>query len=300
VRSTVWTLTVSAAFAQQSAVFTRTFDVNGHPLPSVVSTQSGATRSQITRDINGRTVPVESSEERVLSDSSGIRITERIIKRYDPNGNPGPPERIRIEERKQVDGGVSTTTTISRGDSNGAFQLAERSTTVTRTASAHTQSITTVERPTLNGSMDLVERNEQSIDTTGDKTSENTTTFRRDANGKLAEFAKKTRQAVSSNGQVNENLAEYESASTGQIRLMRKSTTLIEPAGTRQVTVYLPDAEGKMQLSQQQMIEKTSTPTGTMEITSVRFAIPSDPGKLGPVRKVEETVCMGTCGRSQP
>lgn len=292
-RSTVWALTISAAFVQESAVSTRTFDGNGHPLPGVVSTQSGTTRSQITRDINGRTVPVESSEERVVSDSGGIRITERIVKRYDANGNPGPPERIRIEERKAPDGSVATTSIVSRGDINGAFQLAERSTTNTRTTGPHTQSITTIERPTLNGSMDMLERREQSIDTTGEKITEGTTTFRRDTNGKLAESAKKTREAVSSNCQVNENVVEYESASTGQMRLVRQTTALIEPGGTRQVTVYLPDAEGKMKLSQQQRIEKRTTPTGTTETTTVRFAIPSDPGKLGPARKVEETVCTG-------
>ena len=63
-------------------------------------------RSQITRDINGRTVPVESTEERVLSDSGSSRVIERIIKRYDANGNPGPPERVRIEETKEPDGSV--------------------------------------------------------------------------------------------------------------------------------------------------------------------------------------------------
>ncbi len=293
-------LSVFAACAQQSSVSTQTYDINGRPVSGVSSIQSGNSRSEVTRDSNGRTVPIETAEERVISDSGGVRIVERTVKRYDPNGNPGPPERIRIEEYKESAGTVRTITTVSRGDINGALQVAERATTITRSAEGRTESTTSLERPTLNGSMDLVEKTDRTIVASGAKTTENVRTLKRDTNGKLSESAKMTREAVTSNGRTNENVAEYEAASTGQMRLMRQSTAQIEPTGTRQVTIYLPDTQGKMELWQQKLIQRTETSTGAVETTTVRFADANDPGKLGPARKVEEAVCTGDCGRVKP
>lgn len=292
----VWLL-ASCAWAQQSAISSRTYDINGRPVEGVRSLQSNGSRSQITRDANGRIVPVETVEERVVSESGPTKVIERTIRRYDPNGVPGPPERVRIEETKEPDGTIRSLSTVSRGDINGSFQLVERSTKITRTVGNRVESSTAIERPTLNGSMDLVEKNEQTVVTSGPKTSENVTVFRRDPNGRMAEFAKKTREAVSSGGQVVENVAEYESASTGQMAIMRQTTATIDPGGTRQVTTYLPDAQGNLTLSRQQLIEKKETPAGYTETTIVRFASPNDPGKLGPPRKAEEIVCTGTCGR---
>ena len=94
---------------------------------------------------------------------------------------------------------------------------------------------------------------------------------------------------------MNENIAEYENASTGEMRLMRQTTVRIDPAGARELTVYVPNAEGKLTLFKQQVIEKKDTGDGTVETTTVRFALPSDPGKLGPARKAEEVVCTGDC-----
>src|SRR3954464_6815004 len=103
---------ISSAWCQQSVISTRTYDLNGRPVSGVSSVQSNGSRSQITRDVNGRTVPVETAEERVVSDSGSSRIIERTIKRYDANGNPGPPERVRIEETKEPDGTVRTSTAV--------------------------------------------------------------------------------------------------------------------------------------------------------------------------------------------
>jgi hypothetical protein len=297
VKCIVSLLAVFAAFAQQSTVSTRNYDVNGRAVEGVQGIQSNGSRSQITRDVNGRTVPVESVDERVLSDSGGLRVVERLVKRYDANGTPGPPERIRVEEQKQADGSIRTLTTVSRGDLNGSLQLTERSTTLTRVNGDRTESSTAVERPTLNGSFELQERRDENVVKTQAKTSENATTFRRDPNGRMTEVAKKTREAVTVNGQVNENVAEWESAATGAMRLMRQSTAHVEPGGSREVNVYIPDAQGKLTLFQQQTIAKKETPGGTVETTVVRFADPNNAGRLGPARKAEEVVCTGECGK---
>jgi len=79
--------------------------------------------------------------------------------------------------------------------------------------------------------------------------------------------------------------------------IMRQTTATIDPGGTRQLTTYLPDSQGKLTLAQQQLIEKKETPAGYTETTIVRFASPNDSGKLGPPRKAEEIVCTGSCGR---
>jgi hypothetical protein len=288
----------SALWCQQSSISTRTYDVNGHPVAGVSARNAGGSSKEITRDVNGRTVPIESVTERIVSDSGGVKVIERTIKRYDPNGTPGPAERVTIEERKQPDGTVQTSTTVARGNINGNFQVAERSTAISRTNGNRTETSTSIERPTLNGSFDLVEKDEQSVVTTGSKITENVTTTRRDANGRFVETARKVREAVTVNGQTNENTAEYESASTGEMRIMRQSTGRIDPTGTREVTVYVPDSTGKLTLFRQQVIEKKDTPSGTVETTTVRFALASDPGKLGPPRKAEEVVCTGDCGRN--
>jgi hypothetical protein len=287
--------------AQQPSVSsTRTYDVNGRPVEGVRTVQTNGSRSQITRDVNGRAVPVESVEERVVSESGGTRVIERVIRRYDPNGAPGPAERLRIEEQKHADGTVKTLTTVTRGDINGNFQVAERSSTLTRVAGERTESTTSVERPTLNGAFELYERRDEAITKSGAKTTENATTYRKDPNGRLSEVVRKTREALAVNDVVNENVAEYESASTGQMRLARQSTARVEPGGSREVTVYVPNAEGKMTLFQQQSIQKKETPGGAVETTIVRLADPNNPGRLGPARKAEETVCTGDCGKAKP
>jgi hypothetical protein len=61
------------------------------------------------------------------------------------------------------------------------------------------------------------------------------------------------------------------------------------------LTIYVPNTEGKMNLFKQQLIERKDTGNGAEETTTVRFALPSDPGKLGPARKAEEVVCTGDC-----
>jgi hypothetical protein len=51
-----------------------------------------------------------------------------------------------------------------------------------------------------------------------------------------------------------------------------------------------------LKLQEQQMIEKTPGPNGTVtETLSVRRPTVSDPNKLGPERQISQTVCKGDC-----
>jgi hypothetical protein len=292
-------LLASAAIAQQSHMVTRTYDLNGRAVEGVRTVQTDGSRSQITRDLNGSTVPIHSVEERVVSDSGGMRVIEVVLRPYDSNGTARPVEKRRIEEQVQADGTIRTRTVITRGDINGSFHVAERSSTITRLSGDRTESTTTVERPTLNGGIDLYERREETIVKSGARTMENTTTSRKDSNGRLSEVAKKTREAVASNGGVNENVSEFEAASTGHMRLARQSSIRVEPNGSREVTVYLPTPEGKMALFQQQTTARSVEPGGTMETTFIRLADPNNPGRLGPARKAEEVICTGDCAKTK-
>src|SRR5277367_5536317 len=123
--------------AQQSSVSSTTsVDVNGNVVrdgPSISQTKSssGSQTTVTTQSINGRSVPMEQVEERVLRDDASGKVTERIIRRFDPQGNPMPPVRQTIEELKRPDGSSSTQSTTYQSDINGNMQIAEKSVTDT-------------------------------------------------------------------------------------------------------------------------------------------------------------------------
>src|SRR5277367_4980349 len=124
--------------AQQSSVSSTTsVDVNGNVVrdgPSISQTKSssGSQTTVTTQSINGRSVPMEQVEERVLRDDASGKVTERIIRRFDPQGNPLPPARETVEEQIRPDGSSTLKSTTYRGDVNGNMQVVERSVTDTR------------------------------------------------------------------------------------------------------------------------------------------------------------------------
>jgi len=117
----------------------------------------GGTRTERVQSIDGRMVPLESVEERVLRDDAGGKVIERIIRRFSAHGDPGPVERERIEQEKH---GNETTTRMSRyrNDINGSPALIERSMTQTTQSGESKQSQTVVERPSVNGGLAVAER----------------------------------------------------------------------------------------------------------------------------------------------
>src|SRR5258705_5777458 len=131
-----------------------TVDANGHRVEGsnykVVESPTGSQKVETQRSINGRMVPIQSSEDRVLQQDSSFKVIERTIRAFDANGNPGPPTKVRIEERKNPDGSSTIQSTAYRSDINGNSQIAERAVTQIRKGAA-TETTTTIERPTLNG-----------------------------------------------------------------------------------------------------------------------------------------------------
>jgi hypothetical protein len=264
----------------------------------------GSSTPQVVRNANGRTVPVSRVEDKVVSDSGGVKIVERTIQQFDPNGNPLPPEKERIEMRKQPDGSEHTVTTVRRADVNGTLQLAERRTQIARKSGDISSVETTVERPTASSGFAVVEKiEEQERFAAPGRVSASATTWQRDSNGRLNEVAKRSAERTTEGERTVENTVEYESASTGQMRLMRQVVTKSEGART-EVEVFEPQAAGRAvssdarpQLSKRQVIERTSRPNGMVESVSVQFPMPNDPRRLTPLQKVEEFVCQGDCAQ---
>src|SRR3981081_4231238 len=76
---------------QQSSVWT--VDASGHrvegPRYTSVESPSGSQRAETAQSINGRMVPIQSTDDKVLRDDSQGKVVERLIRKYDANGNPG-------------------------------------------------------------------------------------------------------------------------------------------------------------------------------------------------------------------
>src|SRR5689334_756711 len=154
---------VATLFSQQSTQQSNswTLDASGHRVEgnavSIVESPSGSQRVETTRSINGRTIPIQSAEDRVLRQDAQSKVVERTIRKYDPNGNVGRPIRMQIEETKNPDGSTTIRSTSYEADVNGNFQLFERATTQIRKGAA-AETSTTVERAGPNGSLQTFER----------------------------------------------------------------------------------------------------------------------------------------------
>ncbi|MBI3282084.1 MAG: hypothetical protein HYZ57_19870 [Acidobacteria bacterium] len=299
------------AFAQQRNASTYTFDVNGRRVPGAADMEAraagAAARLQTTTSVNGRNVPIQSVEERVVADGPGLKVVERTIRRFDANGNPGPPEKVRVEERRNPDGSARIVTTVERGDINGHLRLAERSVSDIRKAADTTTTVTQVERPT-HQSVELVERREEKRqETPGGKVTEQSSVYRRDSNGRFQEAARSSLVRSLEGGTMVENAASYERAAGGGMELLRQtqSRAVRDPRGAErtEVDVFEPDLAGRVtapgerdpKLRERRVIERTPANGGFVETVSVARTAASDPATLGALQKVEETVCTGDC-----
>ncbi len=282
-----------------------TFDTNGNRQLTFESTVTKGAKAESVRNLNGGLSPVERTEERVIKDDATGRVVERIIHRYDGNGQPGPPEKLQIEERKNADGSRTIETQVFKGNLSGGFSMTEKTTAVARKVGNVETIDTQVARPNLNGGIELIERKQARIET-GDKTKEEALTIeRRDANGNFQTASKEVKQIKEANGATVENSAQYiANPATGQLQLNAQSVAELRkrPDGseTKQISVYGMNQPGRPnsdqpQLREHQLIEKKTTNGQTVESMSVRRPSVEDPGILGPSQKVSESICTGAC-----
>lgn len=303
---------LAPALAQESNVDTTTaVDVNGNrladgPAISHFVSPSGSQTLVTTQSINGRTVPMEKVETRVVRDDASGKVTERIVQRYDPQGNPLPPTRQVIEEEKRPDGSSTVQSTTYSTDINGNTQVSERSITNTQKSGSTVNSETTIQRPTVNG-FDTVEKQSQVLTKDGKNFQAESTTYRSDGNGGFYPAVRQTTEHNVQGNEVSDNSAEYERGPEGQLELHGQtvSKTVTRPDGSQEsvVSVYSPNVPGvvnasgaPLRLIEQDVISNEPGPGNSMVQTfSVRRPTISDPNTLGPERQLSQTVCKGDC-----
>ena len=293
-----------------------TRDVNGAPMAGVSSSYSrdgNSTRITETRQsLNGHNVPAERVEERVVRDEGGVRVVERLVERYDPNGNPLPREKRVITTTKHADGSVNEQQAVWRGDVNGNMALAERTDTETRRNGATVTSEIAVARPSLNASMDVVEkRNVVRTEGAQGAYEQNETVWRNGQSG-FYEAARRVTEHRDEGGRSSWNTAEYEVGSTGALELHRQvvRNTVKAPDGSETTEIDYLDrsaagavisgADPGLKVRAQEIVERVPGPGGSVrETVSVRRPSIADPSHLEPARKISETVCRGDCSEAQ-
>jgi len=294
-----------AAFAQQVTTNYGT-DLNGRRTVNSVhsSTSAGGatTTTEMMQSINGRMVPLQSTEERVVSDDASGRVIERTVRRFDANGNPSPAEKHRIQERKNADGSVSSVTTILHGDINGNYQVGERITTESSKSGNTTNSNIVVERPSVNGSLEVVEKQVRVLNEEKDATRSDLTSYRKTSDGRFTEALRVVNSSTIRNNDREENIAQYEPSDTGRLQLASQQVTRArknaDGSETREVDIFRnvpgraePTATPRLQ--ERQIIEQKKVGDQLVETTSVQRPTISDPNRLGPPSKIGERVCTG-------
>ncbi len=272
-----------------------------------VSTANDQTRTRVTQSLNGRQVPLEQTEERVLRNDATGKVTERIVRKYDPMGQLASTERVVTEEQTKPGGGSTARATTYRSDLNGRELETERRVSETRVAGTTTTNETSIQRPTINGSFATTEK--VTAVTSGDDTNKTTSesVYRASENGGLQEAVRRVVIATKSKDQTVEQTAQYEPALNGTFQLQSQTVTTTrkqaDGSETVEVNLYGADAPGQVrqegarqQLQQQQIVTRKKAADGSVvETLSVRRPSISDPNRLESPEKVSETVCTGKC-----
>ncbi|HUQ95488.1 MAG TPA: hypothetical protein VM120_27660 [Bryobacteraceae bacterium] len=281
-------------------------DINGRRVAdgttAAVTGGNTTTRMEVTQSINGRQIPKEIVEERVVSSDATGRVVERVVRRFDQNGNPAQAEKQRIEEKKNADGSVSSLATVYRQDINGRFELSERRRTEASKMGDTTTANVQVERPTLNGSLETVEKQVQ-VATDGKTAAKaDVTTYRKDQTGRFVESWRSVTDSADQNGQRVENQAEYEPGENGRLRLAGQTVSRIrkntDGTESREVDIFR-NVPGRAEtvaapaLRERQVIEQRKVGDQLIETTLVQRPTISDPNHLGAPVKIGERICTG-------
>jgi hypothetical protein len=298
--------------AQQSAVSDSTsVDVNGNrvadgPAISQTKTATGSVTTVTHQSINGGSVPLERVEVHILRDDASGKVTERIIRRFDPQGNPMPSVRETIEEQKHPDGSSTVQSTTYRGDINGNMQIAEKTTIDSHPTGSGESSETIVQRATADGLTTVEKRDEVVVKQPSGYQSESTT-YRSDGNGGFYTAVRQNTEHTVQGSEVSDSSAEYERGPNGELQLHGQTVTktVTRPNGSQDAVVEIygrnvpgtvSGSDSALKLQEQQVVETAPGPNNTVvQRVTVRRPSISDPQTLGPPRQLSETVCQGDC-----
>ncbi len=278
--------------------------------PEVVrqKSSSGSDVTEKMQSLNGRMVPLERIEERILKDDASGKVVERVIRGYDPQGNPTPPRKETIEEQKRPDGSATTQITTYQGDINGGMKLIEKSVVQLHKSDSSESAETLVQRPTINGSIETVEKRSTSKTKSPDGSyQEESNVSRRDSGGGFYTAVRKTTEHTVKGSEASDNTAEYEVGANGQLQLhgqtVSKTVTRADGSKDTVVDIFSQNVPGTvgapgsaLKLQERQIIQETPGPgNSVVQTLSVRRPTVSDPNTLGPERQLSQTVCKGDC-----
>jgi hypothetical protein len=299
-------LAATLAFGQ-SVVTTYSTDVNGNRVAGSSIVSNDGQHTQVTRSIDGRQVPAEQTQERVISEGPNGRVVEKIIKRFDQNGMLASTDRTVTEEQKLPNGSVTRSTTY-RGDVNGQMHEAERKVVEVHTQGSTVSTQTEIARPDPSGSFQTDEKQSSTSETAGNATHTDETVYRRSENGSFYPAVRDVSDTTRNGPRVVEKSAHYEQRDNQQLQLTGQtvSTTVKQPNGgsVSEVSLYGANAEdgrahdnqSGLHLKEQQTVERIPGPGGSLtETVTARRPTVSDPGRLGPARTISETICTGKC-----
>jgi hypothetical protein len=292
-------------------VNTVTTDLNGNRVVTSPTVSNDGTRTETSQSINGRRVPLEQTETKILRDDSSGKQVETIVRKYGQDGQLASTERVLTDTVKTGDGS-RVNSTMYRSDINGRMSEAERTITESHQQGPVTRTDTVIERPTLNSSLQTVEKRSAVTETSGDNTHQDLTVYRRSDNGGFDAAIREVKDITKAGDKTVEKTALYEPRSTAALELSRQtvSTTTKQSDGSEvsEVDLYRASVPGiaqttgsPQQLYEQQIVTRDKGPGDTVvETLSVRRPTVSEPNHLGALQKVSETVCQGKCTPDTP
>ncbi len=294
------------SFAEQSSSVLYTVDLNGHVVPEAQYVAHDGDKTLLNESINGHQVPLQSTEVRVLIDQPNHRVTETVVRKYDPTGRLAATERTLADEEKRP-GGSTLHATVFRSDLNGNMPESERRVVETRVQGATTTAAVTVSRPGLNGSLEPVETREVVTVTEGDTIHETEDIERPSGNGSaFHEVARQVREETKTPGKTVSSTALYELDYLGKMALSRQDAATVNKTGpgveVTELNIYAPsaygiprEANGAPQLREQQTIVRQESGGAVTETTAVRRPTLADPNRLGEASTISTVVCTGVC-----
>ena len=294
----------SGTATSASALYT--VDVNGHVVRDAAYVARNGDKTQLKQSVNGQAVPLESSEVHILTDTPSHRVTETIVRRYDPTGRSAGTERTVTDEAIAATGSTLRAATY-RSDVNGAMVEAERRVVESHVQGANTNAQVTISRPGFNGSFEPAEKRNVVTVTAGDSIRSTEEIERPSGNGnQFVAASRVVTEEKKTADKITSSTALYELDSLGRMALSRQDVSTTTKAGNgREVTelnTYAPsiygvarDQDPTPKLREQQTIvreEKNGVVTAT---TQLRRPSLQDPNRLSDASVISTLECTGAC-----
>jgi hypothetical protein len=289
----------------QSASTLYTVDINGHLVDNAQYVARDGDKTQLEQSLNGRTVPLESSDFHVLTDTPNHRVTETIVRRYSATGQLASTERIVTDESKSAAGSTLRATTY-RSDINGNMVESERRVVDSQVHGDTTTSDVNISRPGLSGSFETTEKRNVVTTMAGNTTRSTEAIERPSGNGQFYEAARIVKEENKSGDKTTSSTALYELNSSRQMALARQEVATTTKTGNggevTELNTYAPsvygiaqEQGGPLKLREQQTIVKEDKNGVVTETTSVSRPTLADPNRLGNADVISTLVCKGTC-----